>query len=235
MSTSQPIEERTGYYYPVMRQGSGVASISAAIDANAYIITDESATILPSSAKDGKVKAELGEIDGSIFEYTFTIHNFSGEETEYTLETVLFTQNLGVIVIPQLSDVMILHSATFNLEADDTYSGDTVEGNTVTVAFDKLRLNEDEVISLIENEKLCNGVYLSTTLTIYEFEYDENAGDDTPSAPGEDNGNDDTTSGDNGADTDNDSDNNVNTGVVLAMIPAMVSGAALAIFRKRKR
>ena len=94
MSTAEPvIEAAAGEYYSILSQGAGLANVGNATQANSYILMDESATIDPDSAKDGKVKAELGEI-GDDFSFTFTINNFSDKEITYALDTQLFTQNI---------------------------------------------------------------------------------------------------------------------------------------------
>ena len=103
MSTAVPVVEdfggyensagETSSYYSVLNQGAGLANVGAATQAHSYIMMDESATLDPNSAKDGKVKVELGETNGK-FSFTFTITNFSDEEMTYTLDTSLFTQDI---------------------------------------------------------------------------------------------------------------------------------------------
>lgn len=52
MSTAEPmLEEASGYYYSILRQGAGLAAVDQAIGAASYILVD--------GQPDGKVKAEL--------------------------------------------------------------------------------------------------------------------------------------------------------------------------------
>ena len=97
MSTARPIFEDYGDdgigYYPVLRQGAGLANVGDAVKAKSYILMDESATLLPDSATDGKVKAELGDDPDRTgkYSYTFTLYPLE-ESKEFTLRTDLFTQ-----------------------------------------------------------------------------------------------------------------------------------------------
>lgn len=94
MSTAVPlIEEDSGSYYSVMKQGAGLADIGAAVSAQSYLMMKEDAT---ASAADGKIKAELGddpERTGT-YSYSFTLNNLNGAENSYTLSTDMFTQDL---------------------------------------------------------------------------------------------------------------------------------------------
>ena len=70
MSTAVPVMEDFGDgngYYPVLRQGSGLANIGNALAADTYLLMEQDAT---ASYADGKIKAELGddpEREGRIF------------------------------------------------------------------------------------------------------------------------------------------------------------------------
>ncbi len=94
MSTAKPmVEESSGNYYPVIRQGAGLANVGDAVAANSYILMDENAT---QSAKDGKVKVELlddPEKTGA-YEFGFTLNNLRQESQQYVLSSALFTQDL---------------------------------------------------------------------------------------------------------------------------------------------
>ena len=91
MSTAKPlISKDTETYYSLLNQGAGLAKVDQAINSRTYIVMDESAT---ASAKDGKVKAELGEV-GDKFEVGFTIYNMSGEDIDMTLRSDMFTQDM---------------------------------------------------------------------------------------------------------------------------------------------
>ncbi|MCC8028829.1 MAG: Fn3-like domain-containing protein [Lachnospiraceae bacterium] len=126
MSTSEPLYESEGVYYSVLKQGSGLANIGNAVTAKSYILMGDDAT---DSASDGKIKAELGDDpdrEGS-YTFSFTIHNFSDEDLDYTLSGDMFTQDTyesdGVEYLSQ--DVLALAadiSFTVDGEAVDTES-----------------------------------------------------------------------------------------------------------------
>ncbi len=94
MSTAVPIlEESTGTYYSVLRQGAGLADVGAAVAADSYIMMNSDAT---ASWFDGKVKAELGDDAERTGEYSFSfqVNNLTDETKTYTLDSKLFTQDL---------------------------------------------------------------------------------------------------------------------------------------------
>lgn len=94
MSTSVPmIEADSGNYYSVFNQGSGLANIGAAANAQSYIFMDEGSN---AGAADGKIKAELGDDpdkDG-VYEIGFTINNLTEEDQKYALDAKFFTQDV---------------------------------------------------------------------------------------------------------------------------------------------
>ena len=94
MSTAHPVFDSYGEYYPVFRVGAGLGKVSEATAAQSYILMDEDATIFPDSAKDGKVKAELGDDPDRTGEYTykFTVNPLEGSK-EFTLRTDMFVQD----------------------------------------------------------------------------------------------------------------------------------------------
>ncbi len=99
MSTAEPIYEDYGEYgygyYSVLQQGAGVVNVANAMSAMSYILMDEDAVILSSSAKDGKVKAELGDDPERTGEYTYSFTLYPLTETKtFTLSTDIFTQDL---------------------------------------------------------------------------------------------------------------------------------------------
>lgn len=103
MSTAKPVlEEQTGYYYSIMKQGAGLADVTAAISADSYILMNEDAT---ASYADGKVKAELLDDPQRTGDYSFsfTVNNLTDEERTYSLGSSFFTQETPIlpkIVIP---------------------------------------------------------------------------------------------------------------------------------------
>lgn len=93
MSTAHPVFDSYGDYYAVMNVGAGLGNVGDATRATSYILMDEESTLLPSSAMDGKVKAELGDDPDRIGEYSFSFTiNPMTESKEFTLSTDLFTQ-----------------------------------------------------------------------------------------------------------------------------------------------
>ncbi len=93
MSTAVPmIEAESETYYPILRQGAGLASIGNAVAARSFLMMGKDATI---SYEDGKVKAELGQSIAGTYGYSFTIYNPSEYDLIYDLSTDLFTQFLA--------------------------------------------------------------------------------------------------------------------------------------------
>ena len=94
MSTAVPFGEgdNGGYYYPVIRQGAGLANVGAAVLADSYILMNADAT---ASYADGKVKAELGDDPNKegVYSFSFTINNLTDEADTYALYADFFTQN----------------------------------------------------------------------------------------------------------------------------------------------
>lgn len=118
MSTAVPvIEEDSGYYYSVMKQGAGVANIANAIAADSYIKVD--------GQDDGKVKVELGDDPDRTGTYTtsFSINNLTEEALQYNLSADFFTQDVfgynGAVYLDTLTAAM------------ETSSVWTVDGVTV--------------------------------------------------------------------------------------------------------
>ena len=96
MSTAHPVFDEYDEYHPVIRVGSGLANLADAIAAQSYILMDEDATMFPDSAKDGKVKAELGDDPERTGEYSFSFTvNPLTDKKEFTLRTELFTQDIA--------------------------------------------------------------------------------------------------------------------------------------------
>lgn len=128
MSTAVPmVEESSLNYYPVLRQGAGLADVGDAVAANSYILMNEAAT---SSAADGKVKAELlddPERTGD-YQFGFTLNNLRDEAQQYVLSCALFTQGLFTE-----ENVTYLDTETVDLLANITW---TVDGKALTPDLD---------------------------------------------------------------------------------------------------
>ena len=103
MSTAKPlIEESTKSYFSVFRQGAGLVDVNAATGANTVILMDNVKTNgeitrdISEYARDGKVKAELGDDPGRTGKYSvsFTINNITNEDLYYDLDASFFTQGI---------------------------------------------------------------------------------------------------------------------------------------------
>lgn len=134
MSTAQPmIEEVDGeyLYYPVLRQGAGLANIGSVVKAESYILMDETAN---AGAKDGKIKVELGDDPDRKGVYTigFTIYNLTDSAKNYKLSADFFTQGLmfdgGAFNLFGENDLLIAKN-TMMLETETTFDC----GNTAAV------------------------------------------------------------------------------------------------------
>ena len=138
MSTATPmIETDSGSYYPILRQGAGLADVFAATQAKSFITMNEDAT---ASYADGKVKVELGDNPerNPVYTYSFNITNMSEETQTYELSTDMFTQDVFAY-----GDWTYMDTWTVELPAEVTYEwGDfefeehDVDMNGVTNAAD---------------------------------------------------------------------------------------------------
>lgn len=145
MSTAVPFKDtQSGYYYPVFQQGSGLADLDRALNAQALILMNEKAT--PQYA-DGKVKAEFGDDreKTGVYSYAFTIENFSGKENSYSLSTKLFTQALKKDqTLSNGKKADFLDKLTTRLAADVSYS---VDGAPVN-AGDSFKVEAYEAVTV---------------------------------------------------------------------------------------
>lgn len=138
MSTATPLTDKeSGNYWPVLKQGAGLADVSAAISSDSYIAMHEDAT---DSWKDGKVKAELKDDPErkGVYSFGFDLNNPSGNDHSYTLSADLFTQDVFDYENEQYLDYW-----TSSLDAEVTY---TVNGKTYTAVSKKeADVNKDGV------------------------------------------------------------------------------------------
>ena len=125
MSTAVPmhIGSKTGPYYPILQQGSGLANVRQAVHASSVIFMNADATL---SYADGKVKAEIGDKPGKSgsYSYSFTLYNTASQSQTYNLSTDLFTQDRY-----EQDGIAYMSKSTTALPWEVTYS----TGNTVTV------------------------------------------------------------------------------------------------------
>lgn len=140
MSTAEPLEETVGAYYPVLRQGAGLANVGAAIAASSYVMMHDDAT---DAYADGKVKVELKDDPEKkgVYEFGFTLNNLKDDTQKYMLSADFFTQGL-------ISDDTYLYmdTATTELLTQITW---TVNGVELKPATDvsKFDFNGDQVVN----------------------------------------------------------------------------------------
>lgn len=119
MSTASPSRELDGTYYPVRRQGAGVANIANAIESGAYLSVEGSK----------RPKAEVGSSKDGVYTYTATVHNMTGEAKSYTVDTTAMIETIKVI-----NGESFASNSNRDLTADEvtiTYTGLT-DGNKIT-------------------------------------------------------------------------------------------------------
>ena len=123
MSTAEPLyEEASGNYYPLMRQGAGLARVDLAAKADSFLHVE--------GQDDYKVKAELGDDpdrDG-LYSFDFTITNISDREHTYTLDADLFRQDVFEYFAG--SEIWLLDTLTTDLSGNVRfYSANMVTGS----------------------------------------------------------------------------------------------------------
>jgi len=129
MSTAHPVYDSNGAYWPVIRVGAGLGNVADATAAKSFIMMDEGSTMFPDSAKDGKVKAELGDDPDYTGEYEFSFMVYPLEDAkEFTLRTDIFTQwqpaNGGYAMVQTQGTVLLGSTATYEVNGEtyeDTY------------------------------------------------------------------------------------------------------------------
>ena len=149
MSTAHPVFDEYGDYWPTFRVGAGLGNIADATAAKSYILMDENATLFPDTAKDGKVKVELGDDPDYTgeYSYSFTVYPLEGAK-EFTLRTDIFTQgvagNGGYGMLQDTGTMLIGSVATYEvngetyedvyeLEADVNMDGETNEADAQAI------------------------------------------------------------------------------------------------------
>lgn len=119
MSTAVPSVEPDGTYYPIRRQGAGVANIANAIESGAYLSVEGSK----------RPKAEVGSSKDGVYTYTATVHNMTGEAKSYTVGTTAMIETIKVI-----NGESFASNSNRDLTADEvtiTYTG-LADGNKIT-------------------------------------------------------------------------------------------------------
>ena len=144
MSTAVPIlEEVSGSYYSLLKQGAGLARPDLAAAADSYILVE--------GQPDGKVKAELGDDPErtGVYEFTFTITNITDKTQSYNLRADVFRQDAydpGLASGTQAYGFMVMDQSTTLLPATATF---TVDGMQVEPDIDlwEADLNGDSIVS----------------------------------------------------------------------------------------
>ncbi len=133
MSTSTPMYDSDGEYYPILQQGSGLGDVFAATKSLSIVTMNEDAT---ASYADGKVKAELGDDPDKtgVFTYSFNITNVSDSDLTYKLSTDVFTQDLAfdgkaLYLAPYTAGLST--TTTYEFELDESHDVDK-DGDTDT-------------------------------------------------------------------------------------------------------
>ena len=159
MSTAHPVYDSNGNYWPVIRVGAGLANVADAIAAQSYILMDENASLFPDTAKDGKVKAELGDDPDhtGAYDYSFTVYPYEGSK-EFTLRTDIFTQGIagnGGYGMLQDTGTMLIganttyeingetYQNTYHVDADVNMDGETNAADAQAI-LDRITGAEEE-------------------------------------------------------------------------------------------
>ena len=129
MSTAVPVTDPNGVSYTPRKQGAGLANVSAAIHAQAYLTVD-----------GGRPKAELGESSEGVYSFTFTVHNISDTARTWAVsldpiaaqtETIYGQDYISELCRAMTADEL---TVTFSRETVTVQPGETADV-TVTLAL----------------------------------------------------------------------------------------------------
>ena len=133
MSTADIALSTNGLPYFVRKQGAGLANLMSSINTPAYLTAyDRNGNTID------KAKLELGDDaqKTGVYQMTFAVNNFGNKKVSYTLGGYVMTEgvsdtktNAGETTVTE--EAYILEGASINLTS---VNGETVKGNTVTVA-----------------------------------------------------------------------------------------------------
>ncbi|MBR5251177.1 MAG: S8 family serine peptidase [Clostridia bacterium] len=153
-TTATPLRYPDGSIISVRHQGSGLADLNGAINANAYMMAFDS----------GKSKLELGDDPKKVGKYNLDVllHNLTQQAKTYTVSVEVFTAT-----ITQDDKVMTLN--TFALDFDAVTLVEGQQTNTFTANFDTTRIKV--AITLKDSAKQYldrypNGIYVEGYLTL---------------------------------------------------------------------
>ncbi|MBR6426110.1 MAG: S8 family serine peptidase, partial [Oscillospiraceae bacterium] len=177
MSTAEPlIEEDSGSYYSVLKQGAGLVDANAAVNANTYVLMDEDAT---ASYADGKVKVELGDDPdrkGS-YSFGFTLNNMTDEDAFYDLSADFFTQDVfpyfvidnsnpyGVAFDDSGNPIVSTYLDTWTVPLDATVTWTVDDEPYVPDSGEELDFNGDEMFNVDDAKAILEYVVNGTELT----------------------------------------------------------------------
>lgn len=166
MSTAQPLKDKNGLYYSVLKQGSGMAVIGNAASANSFIKMGYDATEF---ADDGKIKAELGEDAdrAGVYSFSFTLNNLTDTAANYRLSTDLFTQDLYKDTYLDYDTVALAASFVY------TVNGETYIPMVTEFSCD---LNGDGVTNAQDAQIILDAVLDGTTAELAEAADVDNSG-----------------------------------------------------------
>lgn len=162
MSTAIPLKDAEENYWSILAQGAGLVDAAAATQADSYITMDRSAT---QSYKDGKVKAELGQVTDNTISVKFTIHNLDGEEHQYALGADMFTQALI-----EDDEYKYMDQATRPLSAASEW--------TSSITKEGLDFNNDGTVNTEDGQALLDHVVKGTALAAHEDRADVDGDND---------------------------------------------------------
>ena len=121
MSTAVPsLDNGSGTYFSVRRQGAGVANVYNAILSGAYLSVEGS----------NRPKAEVGSSKDGSFTYTATVHNLTGEAKTYSVDTAALVET-----ITEIDGINYMANSEKQLSSSEvnvSYTGLT--GGKITVA-----------------------------------------------------------------------------------------------------
>ena len=129
LSTAVPVLDENGVAYTPRKQGAGLANVSAAIHAEAYLTVD-----------GGRPKAELGESEEGVYSFTFTVHNLSDSARTWDISidpiAAQTEEHYGETYISALCRAMEDGEldVTFSAESVTVQPGETADV-TVTIAL----------------------------------------------------------------------------------------------------
>ncbi len=166
MSTAEPVIDSYGVAYTPRKQGAGLAQVSDAIRTNGYITVGES----------GRTKAELGDSEEGVYDFTFTVHNMGTEDLTYDIG---FIPLVAEAAAAEDGSLWILESSR-ELGADEfmaSFSGDAVAENKVTVPAGAttdvavhMELTDGGKNNLMD---FVNGIFMDGFIRLYPVDSDE--------------------------------------------------------------